>query len=73
MKKLTASHSNDSKGPTETPKSASKAASGLATARRIIGLGQFHGGPSDLATDPRYLEDFGLSRKDRPERERNQG
>lgn len=27
--------------------------------KKIIGLGEFAGGPPDLATNPKYMEDFG--------------
>lgn len=33
----------------------------LSPRKKIIGLGEFDAGPSDLATNKKYMEDFGRS------------
>ena len=38
--------------------------------QRIIGMGQFDSGLPDLATNKKYMEDFGLSRSEIVDRER---
>jgi hypothetical protein len=37
---------------------------GLRPKRKIIGMGRFDSGPPDLATNEKYMEDFGLSRSE---------
>jgi hypothetical protein len=34
-------------------------ASGQKRKKKIIGLGEFSGGPPDLATNKKYMEDYG--------------
>lgn len=37
---------------------------------KFIGIGKFDSGVSDLATNKKYMEDFGLTRQQRLEREK---
>jgi hypothetical protein len=36
--------------------------------RKLIGIGMYGGGPSDLSTNKKYLEDFGLKSMGRAEK-----